>query len=32
VHLWPRTPEAVAKLAEAAALARDRVGAVPVPT
>ncbi len=32
VHLWPRTPEAVAKLAEAAALVRNRVGAVPVPT
>src|SRR3990170_5020018 len=25
VHLWPRTPEAVATLAEAAALARDRL-------
>src|SRR3990170_3577338 len=25
VHLWPRTPEAVAKLAEAAAIVRDRV-------
>ena len=30
VHLWPRTPEAVATLAEAAALARDRLGAVAV--
>ena len=27
VHLWPRTPEAVATLAEAAGLARDRVPA-----
>ena len=32
VHLWPRTPEAVTKLAEAAVLVRDRVGAVPVPS
>jgi alkanesulfonate monooxygenase SsuD/methylene tetrahydromethanopterin reductase-like flavin-dependent oxidoreductase (luciferase family) len=32
VHLWPRTPEAVTKLAEAAALVRARGQAVPVPT
>jgi len=32
VHLWPRTPEAVTKLAAAAALVRDRVGAVAVPS
>lgn len=25
-HTWPRTPDAVARLAEAAAMARDRVG------
>lgn len=28
VHLWPRTPEAVAKLAEAASLVRERADAV----
>ena len=30
VHLWPRTPEGVAELARAAALAKKRIGAVPV--
>lgn len=28
VHVWPRTPDAVRQLAEAAALARERIGAV----
>jgi probable F420-dependent oxidoreductase len=30
VHLWPRTPAAVERLAEAAALARERMGSAPV--
>jgi probable F420-dependent oxidoreductase len=31
VHLFPRTPEAVARLGEAAALARARLGPTPIP-
>ncbi len=31
VHLFPRTPEAVARLGEAAAMARERLGVAAVP-